>query len=346
MVITAYSKIVFLKTMKKKILITGASGFVGSHLVDEAIKRDYEVYAGVRSTSSRKYLQHPGIQFFEVDFSKPDNLESDLQAFAKISGGFDYVIHNAGVTRPKKISDFDQNATYSKMLAEQSLSTQPELKKFLFMSSIAAIGPNRKQSDPPITEQKSYDPLTPYGESKMKAEQGLMSIDDLPYIIVRPTGVYGPRDKNFGKIFGAMQKGIDMRIANDSQRLSFIYVRDLVRACIDLLECEANRTTFNMTDGAYYSPSDFSELVKSQVGVKAFKLRIPRPLLFGISYLLWGLASIQRKSFHLSPYKMRELTAPSWYCDISALNSAINFEAEYDLKRGIEEYYPWYTANT
>lgn len=329
--------------MKGRILITGASGFVGSHLVDNAVSRGLEVYAGVRSTSSKKYLQHEGLKFFELDFSKKDQLLEDLKAFAQKEGGFDYVIQNAGVTRPRKIEEFHKgNVEYSEWLAKCCVETQPALKKFVFMSSMGAIGPLQSFEDPPLNETSPYRPLTPYGKSKAEAEQRLKSMANLPYVILRPTGVFGPRDKNFGKILRSISKGIDMRIASDRQRLTFIYVKDLARVAIDAAVSPLTKQTYNITDGQVYSPSQFSAYIKSAMKAKAVRVRIPKPILMAISYSMWGLALIRGRSFHLSPYKMRELTAAGWDTDISAVKKDLKFKAQYDLESGINEYAEWY----
>ncbi len=329
--------------MKGRILITGASGFVGSHLVDHAVSRGLEVYAGVRATSSKKYLQHEGLKFFELDFSKKEKLLDDLKAFAQKTGGFDYVIQNAGVTRPKKIEEFHQgNVEYTEWLAKCTVETQPSFKKFVFMSSMGAIGPLQSYDDPPLDEKSPYRPLTPYGKSKAEAERRLKAMPNLPYVILRPTGVFGPRDKNFGKILWSISKGIDVRIASDRQRLTFIYVLDLARVAIDAALMPHKQVVYNLTDGNVYSPAQFSGYIKTAMDAKAIKLRIPRPILMGISYSMWAVALIRSKSFHLSPYKMKELTAPGWETDISAAQKDLNYIPVYDLEKGINEYAEWY----
>jgi len=340
--------------MKKRILITGASGFVGSHLVDAAVEMGLEVYAGVRATSSKKYLQHEGLQFFPIDFSAPEQLQVDMEAFANRHGGFHYIIQNAAVTRPKKIEQFQDNVSYTKLLAELGMETQPDLERFVMISSLAAIGPLRDIHAEALTENSPYKPITPYGKSKRDAEMALRAMTDLPYIIVRPTGVYGPRDKNFGQVFRAMERGIDLRLGSDKQELSFIYVTDLAKAVMQLLAGNNKSPTdlapapsiYNITDGNVYRPSEFASFIRSVVGGKQRVVRIPRTVLMGISYLLWAKARLQSRALHLSPHKMKELTAPSWRCDIAALREAIDFKPDYKLESGVAVYYKWLTEQS
>src|SRR5689334_1325311 len=105
--------------MKKKVLITGASGFIGSFLVEEALKQGYEVYAGIRKSSSRQYLQQPELNFVELDFSRPPVLLNQLKELIATTGGVDYIIHNAGITQANTLNDFHTvNFHYTQYLIE------------------------------------------------------------------------------------------------------------------------------------------------------------------------------------------------------------------------------------
>ena len=178
----------------------------------------------------------------------------------------------------------------------------------------------------------------------MEAEKALQKIDGLPFLFIRPTGIYGPRDPNFGQLLDYISKGFDIRLASEKQKLCFVQVTDLAKLSIDLIESSEINRSFNVTDGNVYSPGTFSQILKDAVGKKALTIRIPRPILFAISYTLWGIALLRKKNFHLSPYKMKELTAASWECDISAIRKATNYQPKYDLKKGIEEYQEWYSS--
>lgn len=172
----------------KKILITGASGFIGSFIVEEALRRGMETWAVVRRTSSREYLQDERIHFIELDFSSVDKLKEQLSGHQ-----FDYVVHAAGVTKCLNKEDFfrvNRDGTHNFVEALQALN-QP-LERFVFLSSLSIFGAIREQQ--PYKEIEPTDtpqPNTAYGKSKLEAEQLLPS--SFPYIILRPTGVYGPR---------------------------------------------------------------------------------------------------------------------------------------------------------
>jgi dihydroflavonol-4-reductase len=163
----------------KKILITGASGFVGSFLVAEALERGLEVHAGVRKTSSRKYLQDDRIHFFEVNFTDIEGMAQRMKAQQ-----FDYIIHNAGIVgAPKREDYFRVNCEYTKNFVQAIEQADLELKKFTYTSSLAAYGPaSNEDLNDFVKETDIPKPITAYGESKLKAEQFLKKQDDLPCI--------------------------------------------------------------------------------------------------------------------------------------------------------------------
>ncbi|RLD21444.1 MAG: NAD(P)-dependent oxidoreductase [Bacteroidetes bacterium] len=322
-----------------RVLITGASGFIGSHLVAAALKRGWEVYAGVRATSSRKDLTDQRIKFFPVDFDKPGALKSDLEKFAKSTGGFHYVIHNAGITKPRDADEFYRgNALFTRNFAVALLETQPGLRKFVYMSSIAALGPGDPETFAPITESKPPEPITPYGRSKLKAEAMLAEIPGLPHISIRPSGVYGPGDeKIIGRLVPIFNRGIEVRIGPSDQRLSFVHVMDLATVTLDACLVDQLAGAFNISDGGDYSLVEFYKFIKEDLEVSTLAVRIPTGILVGYGYVLFKVLSAMGKQVLLSHYKMREVTAKNWVIDISHARQQLNYRPVYDLKSGVAQ---------
>ncbi|MDR2843458.1 MAG: NAD(P)-dependent oxidoreductase, partial [Candidatus Symbiothrix sp.] len=214
----------------KKILITGASGFIGSFLMEEALKKEWQTWAGIRKTSSREYLQNPTIQFMDLIFSDKEKLKAQINHHAERYGAWDYVIHNAGLTKCLNPADFDRvNYLFSRNLIEALQETGHTPKKFILMSSLSAHHP---QAD------------TVYGRSKLKAEEFLQSQLNFPYIILCPTGVYGPREKDYYLMLKTIQAGFDLTAGFQPQRLTFIYVKDLVKAAFLALESPIQNKTY------------------------------------------------------------------------------------------------------
>lgn len=324
---------------KPKVLITGASGFIGGHLVKAALSRGWEVYAGVRATSSRSGLKDSRVKFFPVDFDKPEDLNSDLSQFVTSSGGFQYVVHNAGITKPKDPEEFFRgNALFTQFFAQAVLDTQPDLRKFVYMSSIAAIGPGNPDTFEPITESKQAAPITPYGMSKLKAEELLGEIDGLPYVSIRPSAVYGPGDEKFiGRLVSLFKRGIEILLGPPDQRLSFVHVQDLAEVALDACLVNLSGVAFNISDGENYSQAELNKTIKGILNVRTVAIRIPTGVLVGIGYTMFKTMSTIGKQVHLSHFKMRELTARNWIIDIAYAQKELNYKPQYQMRNGIAQ---------
>ncbi len=323
-----------------KILITGASGFVGSFLVEEALSRGLDVYAGIRSTSSRKWLQDPKINFIELNLSDRDSLQHDIRQHQ-----FDYIIHNAGLTKANKIADlFKVNADYSHNLAQAALASQ-HLKKFSFMSSLAAYGTADYQESKVVAPDSPPRPITSYGKSKLRAEEKLLDISDLPLMIFRPTGIFGPREGDFLQVFKSIKSGIALQVGMSEQWLTLIYVKDLVRVILDAtLSTQADRAYF-VSDGNLYRGSEFNSLIAKHLGKSPFHLKVPLPIVSAIATITDISSRITGQSNILSRDKLPEIKSRSMDCDISNLVQDHNFRPLYTLDQAIAETADWYTNN-
>ena len=320
-----------------KILITGASGFVGSFLVEEALGRGLDVFAGIRKTSSKRWLQDPRIKFLELDLSDPDHLVEICSKF-----NFEYVIHNAGLTKALNAASlFTVNAQYSSYLAKASLSSS-ELRKFSFMSSLAAYGTADFQADGVVSNKSIPYPITSYGRSKLRAERLLGDIDGLPLLIFRPTGIFGPRESDFLQIFKSIKGGLALQVGFTEQMLSLIYVKDLVRVVLDATLSVYENTAYFVSDGRIYKGSYFNELIASSLNKNPFTIKVPLGLV-GILATLSDMSSkVRGKPNILSRDKLPEIKSRNMDCDISNLVSDIGFQPEYDLPSAIEETTNWY----
>ena len=182
----------------ERILITGASGFIGSFIAEEAVSRGYAVWAGMRLSSSKRYLKDASISFIELDYAHPEVLRQQLQAHVAQHGKFDQIVHCAGVTKCADKADFERvNYQHTRHFVEalQQLDMVP--KTFVYLSSLSIFGPIHEDTYAPICEADEPQPNTAYGESKLKAERYLQGLEGFPFVILRPTGVYGPREKDY-----------------------------------------------------------------------------------------------------------------------------------------------------
>ena len=178
--------------MQKKILITGASGFIGSAIVVKAIELGYETWAGVRSSSKRDVLQDKRINFIELNYADRDMLIDQLKTVVSENGKFDAIVHVAGLTKAIRKTDFDEiNFQYTINFVDALAENNIVPRSFVFMSTLGAIGVGDEVNYMPMKCNHKPNPNTAYGKSKLLAENYLKSIPNFPYVILRPTGVYG-----------------------------------------------------------------------------------------------------------------------------------------------------------
>ncbi len=327
-----------------KILITGASGFIGSFIVEEALRRDMEVWAAVRRSSSRRWLTDERINFIELDLSSPERLKVQLAGHR-----FDYVVHAAGVTKCLHRSDFmTVNLDGTRHLVETLLELDMPLTRFVFISSLSIFGAIREQQ--PYTEIRDTDtpqPNTAYGQSKLETERYLESVSDrLPYVILRPTGVYGPREQDYYLMAKSIASHVDFAVGYKRQDITFVYVRDVVQAVFLALDRGANGSKYFLTDGGVYRSTDFSNLLIRNMGnPRVVRITAPVWLLRIVTYVSERISRITGKATALNSDKYNILRQRNWRCDIRPAEQQLGYRPQYNLERGVAETVAWYKDN-
>ena len=323
--------------MKERVLITGASGFVGYHLIEAALRHGLEVFAAVRKSSQVDHLKHFDIQYTTPDFTSIDALQKELE-----EKQYQYIIHASGTTKAPTQEAYNLvNATYTANLAAAAVKVG--VKKFLFISSLAALGPAAPNAV--ITENQPPKPITSYGMSKLAAERQLdiFKMVGLPLTVLRPTAVYGPREKDIFIIFKTFKQGLEPYIGNKPQQLSFVYGPDLAETTVQLLFSPYNEV-FNISDGKVYDRYALANIFKTVFKKKTFKVHIPVFIVRIIAMLSEKLAK-KGSTPALNREKLAELTATNWACSIDKLKMAINYQPKCDLEKGLTESLEWYKDN-
>ena len=298
-----------------------------------------QVWAGVRKSSSRTYLKDPRIQFAELDFAHPGRLTEQLAVHKQLHGGWDYIIHCAGVTKCSDKKTFDYvNYLQTKYFIDTLKALNMVPKQFIYISTLSVFGPVREKDYTPIEADDTPAPNTAYGFSKLKAELYIQSIPGFPYVIYRPTGVYGPRETDYFLMAKSIQKHVDFSVGFRRQDLTFVYVKDIVQAIFLGIEKNVTRRTYFLTDGNVYKSRAFSDLIQKELG-NPFVLHLKCPLIVlkVISLLAEFIATRSGKSSTLNSDKYKIMKQRNWQCDIIPTINELGYAPEYDLEKGVHE---------
>lgn len=323
--------------MGERVLVTGATGFIGSHLVDALLVNGYEVGVLIREKSDLRWLPGKGINYIYGDLTEKCAVPS--------LDGFDHIFHLGGATRSTRTADFYLiNRDGTERLLDAACKIRG-LKRFVYMSSQAAAGPS--PDGRAITEEDIPCPVSPYGKSKLQAEHAVLDCRDRFHVtILRPCAVYGQRDTYMLELFKSISMGFLPSIGRGPMYLSFCYVRDLVRALIlSVLSDHYSGEVFFIADGERYSMDFFAEQVSAELCTRLHKVQIPVWAARVYATLADGWGVLRKKPAAFSRNKCAEGMQRNWVCSIEKARTILGFRPDYDLKTGLKATMQWYKEN-
>jgi nucleoside-diphosphate-sugar epimerase len=326
--------------VSRRALVTGGTGFVGSHLVERLLRNGYSVTCLVRDFRHLRWLDHMDVRLAQGDCTQPESLAAAVQ-------GVSLVFHCAGVTKAKHPRDFYRvNHLGTKNLLGACAQYNPGIEKFVLVSSQAAAGPS--SDGRPVDAGNTAHPVSDYGRSKLLGEDEARAYKDrFPVVILRPSTVYGPRDADVFELFRWASRGLTIEMGGGDRYLNLCYVEDLTAALLLAAERKTESgSIYFVAENKAYSWPEFRALLLSTGGVKARTIKLP----YGVAYLI-GLASEIGSLFTKRPalanrQKVREAAQRYWLCDVGKIEHDLRFRAEYPLQKGLELTWKWYRKNS
>lgn len=319
-----------------KAFVTGATGFVGSHLVDLLLENGFEVSCLKRKTSSLKWLEGKEVKFFEGDLYSNNVLEEALK-------DVDYVFHIAGLVKAKNKEEFERgNNLATRNLIEITARVNPNIKKFIHLSSLAVCGPN--PGNKPLTEDYIPKPITTYGRTKREAEKEVLKFrDKIPVVILRPPAIYGPRDTEIFVYFKTFASGLNSIIGFDDKYLSILHVKDVVSA-IYLAAVKETKSgdIFFISSDREYNWDDIGKVTSKAMNKKAIKLRIPHAVVYTVGAITDIIYKFSKSAPTLNLEKCKDITRSGWFASNLKSKKLLGFRESFTLEEGFKDTYEWY----
>lgn len=322
-----------------KALVTGANGFIGSHLVEGLVEKKCDVYCLVRKTSDLKWIKNLPVKF----------VYGDINDYSSLIGAVkdkEIVFHLAGLTKAYNVEDYYRvNAEGSKNILQACKEAGNNIKKIVYSSSLAVTGPATDFN--PLTEESQCNPISDYGKSKYEGEKyAIEFMKELPITVIRPPVVYGPRDKDVYCYFQLINKWMKLKVGYEEKYLSVIYVKDLVKCMI--LAGEREESTgqiYFVSEETLYTYEKIAEAIASALNKKGIKITIPYFLVYGVSIVSELISYLTKKPALLNRRKIFEMKQRYWICTSTKAKKELGFEIDYPLSVGVKITADWYKEN-
>jgi dihydroflavonol-4-reductase len=315
-----------------EVAVTGATGFVGQHLVALLRREGHSVRAIVRSPGRGAAIEGQGVRLIPGDLA-------DMEALARLAQGAEIVIHLAGLVMARSEQEFMRvNRDGTESLARACRAAQ--VRRLVLCSSLAATGPVRRGE---VADEASPPrPVTRYGRSKLAGEEVLRR-SGVAFTIVRPVSVYGPHDTAFLRLFRATRLGFLPLLGDGYQELSLIHAADLARALWAAAETTvAEGRTYHACHPEVVTQRDLARAIALAMGRRVRLLALPARLTRILLRVTGAAAQLSGQATQLHPDKGHEFLAPAWVASSEALTRDTGWQAEIDLARGLADTADWY----
>jgi dihydroflavonol-4-reductase len=324
---------------KKISVVTGGSGFVGSHLVDLLISKGHQVKCIVRETSSLKWLENKDVEIIKCGLFDKDALKEILK-------DVNYLFHVAGVVKSKKVDGYYKgNVETTRNLLDTLVQVNPKIERVLIVSSQTACGPSINQVA--VTEETKPNPITTYGKSKLAQEElSKEYFNRLPITIVRPPAVYGPRDTEIYLVFKTYKQGLMTIVGFDKKEVSLVHVTDLVEGIyLAATNQNSNGETYFISSKEFYNWPQVAEVIKKSMGKGAIKIRFPHALVYTVAAFAQFFAMFSSKPATMNLEKAKDFVQKYWTCDISKAEKELGYSQKVSLEEGMKQTIDWYKEN-
>jgi nucleoside-diphosphate-sugar epimerase len=322
-----------------KVLVTGASGFLGSHVAEQLKARGDEVRCLVRKSSATKHLKDLGVDLVYGAVDDADTLPDALR-------GVDAVVHCAGVIKAKSQADFDRvNEAGTRAMLEATLAVAPKVQRFVHVSTAGVMGPGTPERV--HTRDADPNPTTQYSKSKLRGEQVAKEFaKKLPITIIRPPAIYGPRDGEMLALFKMVSYGLAIRLG-DYKSMSMVFGPDAARACVRAIERDVpSGAVYFVTDGTAYSFDQLVDHMQRALGVETWaRPSLPRFVLDLAANVSERYGKAMDKAVIFNRDKLNELSIEHFRLDIEPTISELGWRPEVPFDEGAKKTVAWYRQN-
>jgi dihydroflavonol-4-reductase len=323
----------------RTVLVTGATGFVGSNLVRALLRKGDAVTCLVRKTSAIDALQKEPVRLVAGDLA-------DASAIREAVRAIDIVYHVAGAIKAAgRKQYFQANHLGTRLLLETLAEVNPGLRSFVYVSSLAAAGPSIGNRS--LSEEQKPSPISWYGESKLAAEQEVLQFAQrFPVTILRPSAVYGPGDRETLLIYRMINRGLLFTPGRHERRFSLIHVDDLAAGIIAAGERPApSGEVFYLSRPEIYAWEEVGRAIALALGKHYRRVSLPQWMAKAAGFAGDYWARIAGRPASINSQKVRELLEPSWLCDSSKAQTQLGFSPIIELEKGIQQTALWYKTH-